>query len=66
MDCLCQALKLTHNHENLISLEYRHLDGDDSEVIGTWVTASGIYSMNFNVSLDSGSSMIRDIVNNID
>ena len=58
-DLLLPVLQAPHNLRDLVDLEY---DGDNDKVIATF--ASGDIKR-ANVALDSGTSMIRDIIGQI-
>lgn len=58
-DLLLSVLQAPHNLRDLVDLEY---DGDNDKVIATF--ASGDIKR-ANVALDSGTSMIRDIIRQI-
>lgn len=55
---LCKALQLTYNASDLVSLDY-----DPEMEIVTVVFEGG--SRKINVAMDSGTAMIRDIVNHL-
>lgn len=55
---LCKVLQLTYNASDLVSLDY-----DPEMEIVTAVFEGG--SRKINVAMDSGTAMIRDIVNHL-
>lgn len=62
-DALMQTLRLTRNHRNLVELRYEKLSDSEERVTAIW--DKGGFKV-INVSLDSGSAMIRDIMRQID
>lgn len=58
LNLLCRALQATDNASDLLSLTY--LPHEDAVIV--W-KATG--SKRVNVALDSGTAMIRDVVNNL-
>lgn len=58
-DLLLPVLQATHNLKDLVDLEY---DGDNEKVIATFASGDIKHA---NVALDSGTSMIRDIIGQI-
>lgn len=61
-DLLCITLQATRNHEDLKSIQYvKEANGDETAVL-TWEGGS----QRVNVSMDSGTAMIRDILRAID
>lgn len=61
-DLLLPALQATGNLHDLVSLEYERISDSRETVTATF--ANG-YSKRANVSMDSGTSMIRDIIKQI-
>ncbi len=58
---LCEALKATRNHDDIVQIKYREVHGEE------FVTVMWEHGRReINVTLDSGTAMIRDIVNHID
>lgn len=66
-DAICKALaetlKLTRNHQNLDDLYYMAEDNGDEIVRVQWMNGA---HRDVNVSMDSGTAMIRDIMKAID
>ena len=63
-DELCRTLQLTRKQSDLISLTYSRDKQRDMEFVTVlWITG---LSRRINVSLDSGTAMIRDIMRAID
>ena len=60
---LAETLKLTRNHEDLEGLYYNIDDNDHETVVIRW-TGGGMRVVN--VTMDSGTAMIRDIMKSID
>ncbi len=61
-DLLLPALQATRNLYDLVSLKYERI-GDCDEIVTA--TFDNGYSKTVNVSMDSGTAMIRDIVKQI-
>jgi hypothetical protein len=62
-DLLCVALQATRNHGDLRSIQYvKEQNGDETAVL-TWENGG---QRRVNVSMDSGTAMIRDIMKAID
>lgn len=61
-DLLLPALQATRNLHDLASLKYERI-GDYDEIVTA--TFDNSYSKTVNVSMDSGTAMIRDIVKRI-
>ncbi len=59
---LLPVLQMTNNLHDLIDLEYANVEGWGEYVVATF--ASG-YKKKANVTADSGTSMIRDIIKQI-
>lgn len=62
-DRLLLTLQATRNHEDLEGIQYEMRENGD-EVVALWWRGGG--SREINVSADSGSAMIRDIMSRID
>ena len=56
---LCDTLRLTRQYHDLLQLNYN----DDKEIVEAVFEQGTKY---INVAMDSGSAMIRDIVNHLD
>lgn len=63
-DALAATLRLTRNHSDLDRLEYENDKKHDVEFVT--IRWNGGTSRKVNVSLDSGTAMIRDIMKVID
>lgn len=61
-DLLCKTLQATRNHHDLVALKYEILDNNYELVTIQW--ENGFQKVN--VSMDSGTAMIRDIMRAID
>ena len=57
-DLLGKTLQATRNHHDLVALKYEILDNDKELVTIQW--ENGFQKVN--VSMDSGTAMIRDIM----
>jgi hypothetical protein len=62
-ELLCLTLQATRNQDDLVSLDYIHEDNGDEIVQVKWKSGSG---KRINVTMDSGTAMIRDIMHSID
>lgn len=61
-DLLCKALQATRGHYDLLQLAYEKAENGSETVSIIW--EGGFQTVN--VSMDSGTAMIRDIMKNID
>lgn len=59
---LLEVLQITSNLYDLVSLDYQRITKHEEQVIATF--ANG-HQKTVNVSMDSGTSMIRDIIGHI-
>ena len=62
-ELLCLALQATRNQDDLVSLDYVLEDNGDEIVQVKWKSGG---RKQINVTLDSGTAMIRDIMYSID
>lgn len=60
---LCEVLRKTSNQQDLKALKYEILDNNEEIVTAEWESGG---KRQINVSMDSGTAMIRDIMKNID
>ena len=60
---LCEVLRKTSNQQDLKALKYEILDNNEEVVTAEWESGG---KRQINVSMDSGTAMIRDIMKNID
>lgn len=59
---LCETLRATRNHSDIVELKYDRVTSDLELVHVVWMGGR----KTVNVSMDSGSAMIRDIMKSID
>lgn len=60
---LCEVLRKTINQQDLKALKYEILDNNEEVVTAEWESGG---KRKINVSMDSGTAMIRDIMRHID
>ena len=64
---LCKVLQLTRNNHDLVALRYEEIGSHEELVIAEWKDKNGHRSgISINVTADSGTAMIRDIMRCID
>lgn len=62
-DLLLPALQATYDASDLVALEYSYIESEDKEIVAARFSGGGIRRIN--VSMDSGTAMIRDIMKNL-
>lgn len=62
-DLLLKTLQATYDASDLVALEYGYVENWDKEIVTVRFAGGGIRRIN--VSMDSGTAMIRDIMKNL-
>lgn len=62
-DLLLKTLQATYDASDLVALEYAYIESEDKEIVTARFSGGGIRRIN--VSMDSGTAMIRDIMKNL-
>lgn len=64
---LCKVLQLTRNNHDLVALRYEEIGNHEEFVVAEWKEKDGHRTgIIINVTADSGTAMIRDIMRAID
>lgn len=62
----CKLLQKTEQHKDLAQLVYTMGDDGDEWVMAIWKTRSGLYGKPIDVTADSETAMIKDILRGIE